>query len=42
MVFETVPNVGATIVGQTLGLHIGDEVQILSTVQVAIAAADKV
>ena len=38
--FETVPNVGATSFGQALGLHIGDEVQVLKMVQVDKALAD--
>ncbi len=40
MVFETVPNSGAAIVGQVLGIHIGDEVQVLKMVQVDKALAD--
>ncbi len=40
IVLETVPNSGAAIVGQALGLHIGDEVQVLSMVQVDKALAD--
>ena len=40
VILETAPNSGAAIVGQALGLHIGDEVQELKMVQVDKALAD--
>ena len=40
MVLETIPNSGAAIVGQALGLHIGDKVQVLKMVQVDKALSD--